>query len=377
MRPGDFLVEAKDSTTRARAGLLATTHGRVLTPVFMPVGTQATVKALPPALLKEMGTQILLSNTYHLHLRPGEALIEAAGGLHDFMSWDRPILTDSGGFQLFSLEGLTKVTDAGVEFSSHIDGERLFLGPEEAIAIQERLGADIIMAFDQPVKFPCSQFDAELALDRTTLWAQRCRQAHRREHQLLFGIVQGGFWEPLRLKSAAEITALDFPGYAIGGLSVGEPNERMYEVLDYTCPALPEAKPRYLMGVGTPEDLLEAVARGVDMFDCVLPTRLGRTGAAFTHEGRVSLKAARQKESSLPIDPECDCATCRQFSRAYLRHLFWGKEILASILTSYHNVYFLLKLMETARQAIWLGRFEQFSEEFLARYRSGADVEAE
>jgi len=377
MKVGEFIVEGTDSTTRARAGVLKLAHGSVLTPVFMPVGTQGTVKALTPAQLRELGAQLILANTYHLHLRPGEELIERAGGLHAFMGWDGPILTDSGGFQLFSLEALTKVTDEGVEFRSHVDGASLFLSPEKAVAIQEALGADVIMAFDQPVKFPASRAEAERALERTTLWAERCKQAHSRPDQLLFGIVQGAFYEDLRLRSAAELTALDFPGYAVGGLSVGEPRELMYEILASTSEALPENKPRYLMGVGTPEDLLESIARGVDMFDCVLPTRLGRTGAAFTHAGRISLKAARCKEDFSPVDSECDCYTCRNFTRAYLRHLFWSKEILAAVLTSYHNVHFLLNLMQQARKALLLGAFDAFKQEFLARYRSGeAQLEA-
>jgi queuine tRNA-ribosyltransferase len=334
----------------------------------MPVGTQATVKAMTPQMLGEAGAGIILSNTYHLYLRPGADLIERAGGLHKFMNWPRGILTDSGGFQVFSLKGLRKISDEGVLFHSHIDGSRHFLSPEIVMQIQQKLGADIAMSFDECAPFPCSYEEATQAVRRTSLWAKRCCDYHRRPDQALFGIVQGNVFADLREQSAREIVALDFPGYAIGGLSVGEPKQDMYRILDLTHHLLPADKPRYLMGVGAPEDLLEGVKRGVDMFDCVLPTRIARHGTAFSHRGKVVVRNATYAEDFTPLDPDCDCQVCKNYSRAYLRHLVKADEILAHILLSYHNVYFLIKLMQEIREAIEDQKFEQFYNHFYESY---------
>lgn len=363
----ELIKECKQSG--ARLGRLHTPHGIIETPIFMPVGTQATVKAMTPEELKDMEAQIILSNTYHLYLRPGHELVEKAGGLHKFMNWDRPILTDSGGFQVFSLGDLRKITEEGVEFRSHLDGSKHFLSPEKAIEIENALGADIIMAFDECAPYPADRKYVKNSLERTTRWAKRCKDAHKKpETQALFGIVQGGMYQDLREQSAAEITALDFPGYAIGGLSVGEPKALMYEVLDYTTPLLPKDKARYLMGVGSPDDLLEGVLRGVDMFDCVLPTRIARNGTAMTSTGKVAIKNAKYFDDFSPLDSACDCYTCKNYTKAYLRHLYKANEILSARLMSYHNLHFLINLMKEARQAIMDDRFLDFKNEVFNKY---------
>jgi len=328
------------SSTGARLGRVYTPHGSFETPVFMPVGTQATVKAMAPKDIEEVNANIILSNTYHLYLRPGHELIEQAGGLHKFMNWNRSILTDSGGFQVFSLNELRVVTDEGVHFRSHLDGSKHFISPEKAIEIQNALGADIIMAFDECVPYPCEYERAKIAVERTTQWAKRCKDAHKRDEQALFGIIQGSLYKDLREKSAQQIIELDFPGYAIGGLSVGEPKPLMYDMLEHTVPFMPKEKPRYLMGVGSPDCLIEGVIRGVDMFDCVLPTRVARNGLAMTCRGKVMLRNAVYQNDFDPLDPECDCYTCSNFSRAYLRHLVKAGEILASMLITLHNIRF-------------------------------------
>jgi queuine tRNA-ribosyltransferase len=362
-----FTIEAKDPKSRARTGVLKLPHGEVQTPIFMPVGTQAALKALTPAQAEEAGAQIILSNTYHLGIRPGEALIQKAGGLHPFMGWHKPILTDSGGFQIFSLEK-KQITDDGVAFRYQVSGENVLLTPERSIQIQEALGADIIMAFDECTPYPCPYPQAKESVRRTTLWARRCQKAHqRKDNQLLFGIIQGSVYPDLREQSSKEITDLDFPGYAIGGLSVGEGPDRMNASLDITVPFMPENKPRYLMGVGFPEDIVEAVARGVDMFDCVIPTRLARGASAFTYKGRIRLTDKKYKTDMYPIDTSCDCYTCKNFSRAYLRHLFFVKEILSATLVSIHNIRFYLRMMEEIRAAIKAGTFEEYRLEMLAR----------
>ncbi len=361
-----LLQESKQ--TRARLGKLHTPHGSVDTPAFMPVGTQATVKAMTPEELKQLGAQIILSNTYHLFLRPGHDLIAEAGGLHKFMNWDRPILTDSGGFQVFSLGDLRKITEEGVTFKSHLDGATLFLGPEKAMEIQMALGADIAMAFDECTPYPSEREYAKKSLERTTRWAERCLQAHNRKDQAVFGIIQGGVFRDLRELSAAQITALPFPGFAIGGLSVGEPKGLMYEVLDYTVPLLPRDKPRYLMGVGSPDCLIEGVIRGVDMFDCVLPTRIARNGTVMTSQGKVVIRNAEHARDFGPLDPNCDCYTCQNYSRAYIRHLFKAEEILGLRLTTIHNLHFLQDLMRQIRKAVKEESLLEFKEEFFARY---------
>lgn len=355
--------------TGARLGRLHTPHGVIETPIFMPVGTQATVKAMTPEELKDIGSQIILSNTYHLYMRPGHDLIERAGGLHKFMNWDKPILTDSGGFQVFSLGPLRKIREEGVEFRSHLDGSKHFLSPEKATEIQNALGSDIIMAFDECAPYPADRQYVKNSLERTTRWLERCKAAHKYpERQALFGIVQGGMYKDLREQSAREITAIDLPGYAIGGLSVGEPKEMMYEVLDYTVPLLPEDKPRYLMGVGSPDDLLEGVLRGIDMFDCVLPTRIARNGTAMTSQGKVVVRNASYAEDFTSLDPECDCYTCRNYTKAYLRHLIKCNEILGARLLTIHNLHFLLKLMENVREAIREDRLLDYKKDFFEKY---------
>lgn len=373
-RAGNFRVDARCGRTRARAGVLETAHGPVKTPAFMPVGTRATVKAMAPFELKAIGAQIILSNTYHLYLRPGPEIIAEAGGLHRFMGWDRPILTDSGGFQVFSLSDLRKVTDEGVHFQSHIDGSKHFLTPELAVKIQEQLGSDIAMCFDECVPYPCSEKESANAVDRTVDWAKRCRAVHKREDQLLFGIVQGSVFADQRRRCAESLAEMNFSGYGIGGLSVGEPHENMYEILDETIPVLPREKPRYLMGVGYPPNLIEGVARGVDMFDCVLPTRLGRNGTVFTWKGRMNIKNRIYERDFSPIDPECSCYACRTASRAYIRHLYRSGEILASRLCTWHNLHFLQKLMELMREAIFKGQFESLRKKFHENFRDGEKV---
>ena len=359
----------KDPKTKARRGRVHTPHGSIETPVFMPVGTAATVKAMKTQDLKEMGAQIILSNTYHLYLRPGHEIVRQAGGLHKFMNWDRAILTDSGGFQVFSLGDMRKITEEGVKFRSHIDGSSHMLSPEKSIEIQNALGSDIIMAFDECAPYPADRNYVKQSLERTTRWLARCKEAHTNtEHQSLFGIMQGGMYHDLRKQSAEEIVALDLPGYALGGLSVGEPKELMYEVLDSSVDHLPAEKPRYLMGVGSPDCLLEGVERGIDMFDCVLPTRIARNGTALTSRGKVVIKNAVHERDFGPLDPECSCDTCQNYSRAYLRHLFKANEILSSMLLTTHNLHFLLHLMQGIRDSIEADRFLDFKKEFYDKY---------
>jgi len=359
----------KDSRTNARLGILETPHGIIETPVFMPVGTQATVKAMTPEELKEIGATIILSNTYHLYLRPGHKIIEKAGGLHRFMNWDRAILTDSGGFQVFSLNSLRKITEDGVEFRSHIDGSRHFFTPEKVIEIQNALGSDIMMSFDECAPYPADYDYVKKSMELTIKWAERGKRAHKNtEKQALFGIVQGGTYEDLRKECAQRLVDMDFPGYSIGGLSVGEPKNVMYDIVDLTTEYLPEDKPRYLMGVGSPDDLIEGVIRGVDMFDCVLPTRIARNGTVFTSKGKLIVRDAPYAEDFSPLDEECDCYTCRNYSRAYIRHLFKANEILAARLATIHNLYFLIKLMERIREAIRQDRLLEFKKQFFKKY---------
>ncbi|MEG6611754.1 tRNA guanosine(34) transglycosylase Tgt [Pseudoclostridium thermosuccinogenes] len=359
----------KCKQTGARLGRVHTPHGSFDTPVFMPVGTQATVKGMSPDELKEIDAKIILSNTYHLYLRPGQEIIRKAGGLHSFMNWDRPILTDSGGFQVFSLGSFRKIEEDGVTFKSHIDGSRHFISPEKAVEIQNDLGSDIIMCFDECTPYPAEYDYAKKSLERTTRWAKRCKEAHKNtERQALFGIVQGGVYKDLREQSAKELVALDFPGYSIGGLSVGEPAELMYEMLECTVPLLPEDKPRYLMGVGSPDYLVEGAIRGIDMFDCVLPTRIGRNGTVMTSRGRIIVRDAKYARDFSPIDPECDCYACRNFTRAYIRHLLKVDEVLGIRLTTWHNLRFLINLMKKVRQAIMEDRLGDFRDEFFENY---------
>ena len=367
-KPFEFELLHTCRQTGARRGRLHTPHGVIETPIFMPVGTQASVKTMSPDELKDIGAQIILSNTYHLHLRPGENLIEKAGGLHAFMHWDRPILTDSGGFQVFSLADLRKLREEGVEFRSHLDGSKQFLSPETSIGIQQKLGADIIMQFDECSPYPCDYPRAKDAMHRTLRWLERCMAYKTREDQALFGIVQGAFYEDLRIECAKEMAKLDLPGLAIGGLSVGEPKQIMYEMLDAIRPYMPEDKPRYLMGVGSPDCLIEGVFRGVDMFDCVLATRVARNGTVFTHDGRIVVKNAKYAEDFSPIDDQCDCYACQNFSRAYIRHLFKAGEILALRLNTIHNLRFLTRMMEEMRAAIEQDALRDWAEVFYARH---------
>lgn len=353
--------------TGARVGEFTTPHGVIKTPVFMPVGTQATVKTLAPYELEELGAQIILSNTYHLYMRPGENTVRNAGGLHKFMNWNKPILTDSGGFQVFSLARLNKITDNGVEFNSHIDGSRHVFTPEKSIDIQNALGSDIIMAFDECSAAGCDKVYAERALERTTRWLERCYVHHKNEKQMLFPIIQGNMFEDLRLRSLREVKQFARCGIAVGGLSVGEPKSVMYRMLDALRPEFPQNMPRYLMGVGSPDCLAEGVLRGIDMFDCVLPTRTARNGLAFTYAGKITVRNAVYKEDTSPLDHECDCYTCRNFSRSYLRHLINAGEVLGARLLSYHNLYYLTRLMESIRDAILNDRFGDFMTEFRAR----------
>ena len=356
--------------TGARRGVIHTPHGDIQTPIFMPVGTQATVKSMTPEELKEeVKAQIILSNTYHLYLRPGHKLVEEAGGLHKFMRWDRPILTDSGGFQVFSLSDLRKISEDGVEFKSHLDGSKHMFTPESVMEIENSLGADIIMAFDECCPYPSTYEYAKNSMERTTRWAQRCKEAHKKaDKQALFGIVQGSMYKDLREKSAKDLVAMDLPGYAVGGLSVGEPLELMCEVLEHTTQFLPENKPRYLMGVGTPDYLIEAVLRGIDMCDCVLPTRIARNGTAMTWNGKVVVRNATYEKDWESLDPECDCYTCKNYTRAYIRHLVKANEILGIRLLSIHNLRFLTKLMERVREEIEKDNLGTFKEEFYKRY---------
>lgn len=367
--PVTYQLEKKDKRTGARLGKITTPHGTFETPMFMPVGTLATVKTIAPEELEEMGAGIILSNTYHLWLRPGEDLIEEAGGLHKFMNWSKGILTDSGGFQVFSLADMRKIEEEGVHFKSHLDGSNLFLSPEKAVNIQNKLGPDIIMSFDECAPFDESYDYVKKSVERTSRWAERGLEAHKKpDSQGLFGIVQGAGFEELRKQSARELTSMDFAGYSIGGLSVGEPKEDMYRVLDFTTPLLPEDKPRYLMGVGTPDALIEGVMRGIDMFDCVLPTRIARNGTTMTSQGRVVIKNAIYARDFRPLDEKCDCYTCRNYTRAYLRHLLKSDETFGLRLTSYHNLYFLLDLMKKVRQAIREDNLLEFKEAFFEEY---------
>ena len=363
-----FEILKTSAMTGARRGRLHTPHGTIETPCYMPVGTQAAVKAMRPEDVEAAGAQIILSNTYHLHLRPGEALVKEAGGLHRFMHWNRPILTDSGGFQVFSLAALRKITEEGVSFRSHIDGSARFLSPEIVTRIQNDLGADIIMQLDECSAYPCDRKTAELAMRRSLRWAKRCQETHARQDQALFGIVQGAFEPDLRRESALALRGMDFPGYGIGGLSVGEPKEVMYSLLEVVNGVLPIEKPRYLMGVGSPDCLIEGVQRGVDMFDCVLATRIARNGTVFTKNGRLTIKNAQFAHDFLPVDPECDCYTCKNYSRAYIRHLFKAGEILGAFLLSVHNLRFLLRLMEDVRDAIERDGLHDLRKNFYAHY---------
>ncbi len=355
--------------TGARYGKLYTPHGVIETPIFMPVGTQATVKTLSPEELNDMKAQIILGNTYHLWLQPGDDIIKEAGGLHRFMRWDHPILTDSGGFQVFSLSQLRKITEEGVHFRHHKSGAKLFISPEDAIHIQNNLGSDIMMSFDECIKLPAEYGYVKQSVERTLRWAERGLKAHKNpKTQALFGIVQGGDYKDLRRLSATELVKLDFPGYSIGGLSVGESKETMYQVIEYTVPFLPLDKPRYLMGVGSPDALLEGSIRGIDMFDCVLPTRVARHGTAMTSNGRVVIRNKQYERDFTPLDHECNCYTCRNYTRAYLRHLMKAEETFGQRLVSYHNVYFLLNLMENVRHAIKEDRLLDYKEQFFEKY---------
>lgn len=363
----ELLKTAKDS--KARLGKITTNHGEIETPIFMPVGTRATVKTMTPDELKKIGSQIILSNTYHLFLRPGTDIIEKAGGLHNFMNWDKPILTDSGGFQVFSLSDNRKITEEGVHFRSHIDGSKMFISPEKSIDIQNVLGSDIMMAFDECAPYPASHEYIDNSMRRTLRWAERCKEHHKNiDKQTLFGIIQGGMYKDLREISAKEMVDMDFKGYSIGGLSVGEPLDLMNDILDYTTDFMPENKPRYLMGVGSPDYLFEAVERGVDMADCVLPTRIARNGTVLTHKGRIAIKNALYKEDFSSLDEDCQCYTCRNFSKAYIRHLFNVDEILGMRLATIHNLYFLLDMMKNIRESIKGDYFLEYKNDFYKKY---------
>ena len=356
-----------DKSTGARRGVIHTPHGDIQTPIFMPVGTQATVKAMLPETLKENGAQIILGNTYHLYFRPGSKLVREAGGLHKFMNWDRPILTDSGGFQVFSLADLRNIKEEGVEFKSELDGSKHFFSPEKVMEIEEDLGADIIMCFDECCPYPSDYEYTKQSMERTTRWAERCKNSHTTD-QALFGIIQGGFYEDLREESAKQLIDLDFPGYAIGGISVGEPKEEFLKMLYHTTPLMPENKPRYLMGVGTPDYLLEASMAGIDMCDCVLPTRLARNGTALTSHGKVVVRNATYERDFTTLDDECDCYTCKNYTKAYLRHLVKCKEIEAAMLLSIHNIHFLTNLMERVRIEIENDNLKNFVHDFYKKY---------
>lgn len=365
-----FEVKKVCKQSGARLGVLHLPHGDIETPVFMPVGTQATVKAMTPEEIKnEVKAGLILSNTYHLFLRPGHELVKQAGGLHKFMNWDGNILTDSGGFQVFSLGALRKITEEGVKFNSHIDGSKQFISPEKAMEIQNALGSDIMMCFDECAAYDKDYDYVQKSMERTTRWAKRCKEAHKNTaNQALFGIIQGGFFEDLRAKSAKDLIELDFPGYAIGGISVGEPKEDFLKILNYTTPLMPEDKPRYLMGVGTPDYLIEAAIAGIDMCDCVLPTRLARNGTALTHYGKVVVRNKVYEKDFTTLDPDCDCYTCRNYTKAYIRHLIKVNEILGARLLSIHNLRFLVKLMEDVRKAIMEDRLLDFKADFYKKY---------
>ncbi len=358
------------SACGARVGLLSTSHGAIETPAFMPVGSQGTVKALDPHEIRDCGFQMMLANAYHLFLRPGHELIESQGGLHEFMQWSGGILTDSGGFQMVSLADLCKITEEGVKFRSHINGEWHMLSPEKSMGIQVALGSDIMMVLDHCPPFPCTGAQAQEAVKRTTRWAKRCTEVRKKDHQWMFGIVQGGVFPELRKESTQELVALEMDGYALGGLSLGEEKPAMFEMIETVVSLLPPDRPRYLMGVGLPEDLVEGVARGLDLFDCVIPTRHGRTGWLFTSTGRVLIKQARYKQDPNPIDPTCECPVCQRFSRAYLRHLFISREMLGVRLNTVHNLWYYGKLMAEMRQAIRDSQFEDYRKEFYRRRES-------
>lgn len=366
LKLGEFKLHKKSG--KARRATFMTAHGSFETPTFMAVGTKATVKAMTPEELKECGTQVVLGNTYHLHLRPGEKLIKKMGGLHKFMNWNGPILTDSGGFQVFSLSGLRKMSEEGVEFSSHLDGAKYFISPEKSMEIQMDLGSDIIMAFDECLQYPATNDEIKRSMDLTHRWLLRSHKAMTRDQSLLFGIVQGGLSLEHRKYSLQQVTSVDLPGYALGGFSVGEPIHLMHELLPDIAPLMPENKPRYLMGVGTPLDLIISIDAGVDMFDCVLPTRVARNGTLYTWQGRMSIKRQEYKEDAGPLDPECDCYTCKNYSRAYLRHLFLSGEILGSRLNTIHNLHFYMTVMAKARKALDEDRWESFRDDCLTRF---------
>jgi queuine tRNA-ribosyltransferase len=359
-----FELTARDPGSAARLGKITTPHGEIRTPAFMPVGTQGTVKGVLPETVRSLGADIILGNTYHLYMRPGHQLIKTLGGLHKFMNWNGPILTDSGGFQVYSLGALRKIDDEGALFQSHIDGSKHFLSPEKAIEIQEALGSDIMMCLDECIAYPADRKKAEEALARTAKWAKRCRSAQTNGDQALFGIVQGGFFPDLRRQGVEDMAGIGFDGYAIGGVSVGEPKDVMMETLAFTAPLLPADAPRYLMGVGTPEDIVEGVFNGIDMFDCVMPTRTARNGLLFTNTGKVVIRNARYREDSSPIETGCDCYTCQNYSRAYLRHLYVAGEILAMVLNTIHNLRYYLRLMERIRAAVRNGKYSEFRREF-------------
>jgi len=371
-----FTLLKKDPRSNARLGIITTSHGEVKTPVFMPVGTQGTVKALLPETLKALGVEMILGNMYHLYLRPGHELVRDFGGLHRFMNWPGPILTDSGGYQIFSLGALRQIKEEGVVFQSHIDGSRHFISPESAVGIQEALGADIMMCFDECTAYPADRKYTKESLDLTIRWANRCSKARKGNGQALFGIIQGGVYPDLREEAVEMIVRIGFDGYALGGLSVGEPKELMWRVVEETTPLLPGDKARYLMGVGTPGDIIEAVFHGIDMFDCVIPTRGARNGLLFTNSGKVVIKNARYRDDASPPDESCDCYTCKNYSRAYLRHLFVAKEILAMVLNTIHNVRFYMNLMDRIRTAIREDRFVEFRREFLHRHTRVTDEDS-
>ena len=368
----DFYLEIKhiDKQTGARYGILLTPHGNVEVPIFMPVGTLATVKTLSPEELHECGAGIILANTYHLSIRPGEDIVQEAGGLHKFMNWDGPILTDSGGFQVFSLAEKRKITEKGVEFKSHLNGDKLFFSPERVMEIEEKLGPDIIMPLDECVHYPADYKYMKDSVERTIRWAKRCKDAHTREDQALFGIVQGGEFADLRKYCAEELSKLDFPGYSIGGTSIGEPKDVMFKMIRDTTPYLPFDKPRYLMGVGSVDAILEGISQGVDMFDCVLPTRIARHGALMTSLGRVNIRDKKYERDFTPLDPNCDCYCCKHYTKAYLRHLYKCDETFGKRLLSIHNIRFLIHMMEEARIAIQEDRFGDFKEEFLKKFNN-------
>ena len=367
--PGFFQVDARaEGNTHARATTLTTAHGDIQTPVFMPVGTKATVKAMLPEELSQMGAQIVLGNTYHLHLRPGEKVIKKLGGLHKFMNWHKPILTDSGGFQIFSLSKLRKITEEGVQFRSHIDGSLFFMTPESSMQIQEDLGSDIIMAFDECLPYPATPQQTVDSMELTERWLKRCKKAMTQKESLLFGIVQGGLDYKTRMQSMEQICSVELPGYALGGFSVGEPIEMMHELVDKVAHKMPSNKPRYIMGIGTPLDLILCIDAGLDMFDCVMPTRVARNGTLYTWQGKISIKKSEYREDGGPLDPECACYTCQNYSRAYLRHLYSVGEILSSRLNTIHNLHFYITLMGRAREALMKGEWEAFKRDCITRF---------